>query len=94
MHALSAHQRDTILRIAGAHGATCIRVFGSMARGDQRPESDLDLLVDFQPGRGLLDLIAVKQDLEDALGRRVDVVTEAAISPYIRETVLRQATPL
>lgn len=94
MYVLSTAQRDTILRIAGTHGVTRVRVFGSVARGDQRPESDLDLLVDLLPGRGLLDLVAVKQDLEEALGCQVDVVTEAAISPYLRETVLREATPL
>lgn len=83
-----------ILRIAKANGATRVRIFGSMARGTARPGSDVDLLIDLEPGRHLLDLVASKQDLEDLLGREVHVVTEAAVSPYIRDEVLRDATPL
>jgi predicted nucleotidyltransferase len=60
-------------------------VFGSWARGEQQPGSDLDLLVDMEPGRSLLDFVAIKQDLEDLLGCRVDVVTERSLSPYLRE---------
>jgi predicted nucleotidyltransferase len=86
--------KEDILRVAQAHGATRVRVFGSVARGSAGPGSDLDLLVDLEPGRGLLDLIAIKQDLEDLLGRDVDVVTEAAVSPYAREAVLREAVML
>src|SRR6266852_6147264 len=86
---LRQDQRDRILAVAGEHGAHNVRVFGSRARGSARPGSDLDLLVTLEPGRSLLDLIAVKQDLEDELRCRVDVVTEAALSPYIREEVLR-----
>ena len=86
--------RAEILRIAHANGATRVRVFGSVARGTARPDSDLDLLVEFEPGRSLLDLVAIKQDLEDLLGREVHVVTEAAVSPYMREEVLQEATPL
>jgi len=69
-------------------------VFGSLARGDNRDGSDLDLLIDLAPGRSLLDLIAIKQDLEDLLGVRVDVVTERSISPYLRDAVLREAVAL
>lgn len=71
-----------------------MRVFGSLARGDNRDGSDLDLLIDLAPGRSLLDLIAIKQDLEDLLGVRVDVVTERSISPYLRDAVLREAVAL
>ena len=67
---------------------------GSLARGEAGPDSDVDILVNLNPGRSLLDIVAIKQDLEDLLGRKVDVVTEAAISPYIREQVLKEAIDL
>lgn len=88
------NRRQEIIRIAASHGARNVRVFGSVARGEAGPESDLDLLVQLAPGYSLLDLVAIKQDLEDLLGCEVDVVTEAAISPYIRERVLPEATNL
>lgn len=87
-------KRDEILRIATSHGARDVRVFGSLARGEAGPESDIDILVKLDPGRSLLDIIAIKQDLEDLVGCKVDVITEAAISPYIREEVLREAVSL
>ncbi|TAN24270.1 MAG: DUF86 domain-containing protein [Acidobacteria bacterium] len=71
--------RPTILRIAASYGAHNVRVFGSEARGEARGDSDLDLLVDMEPGRSLLDLVGLGQDLEDLLGRRVDVVTERSL---------------
>jgi uncharacterized protein len=83
-----------ILRVAHEHGATSVRVFGSRARGDSTPDSDLDLLVRLDPKRSLLDLIAIQQDLEDLLGCKVDVVTENGLSPYIRERILAEALPL
>lgn len=67
---------------------------GSRARGDAGPESDLDLLVTMDPGRSLLDLVAIKQDLEDLLHYTVDVVTENGLSPYLRDGVLAEARPL
>ena len=87
-------KRADILRIAAAHGAREVRVFGSAARGELAPDSDIDVIVKLHPGHSLLDLVAIKQDLEDLLGRKVDVVTEAAISPYIREHVLKEAVSL
>jgi uncharacterized protein len=69
-------------------------VFGSFARGDDNSASDLDLLIDLEPGRSLLDIVAIKQDLEDLLGIPVDVVTERSISPYIRDAVLREAVAI
>ena len=87
-------KRDEILRIAASHGARDVRVFGSLARGEARPDSDIDILVKLYPGRSLLDIIAIKQDLEDLVGYEVDVVTEGAISPHIREEVLREAGQL
>jgi len=87
-------RRETILRVAASHGARDVRVFGSRVRGTAGPDSDVDILVKLEAGRSLLDLIAIKQDLEDLLGCKVDVVTEAAISPYIREQVLNEAIAL
>ena len=87
-------KRDRILAIARQHGARNVRVFGSIARGEGKRDSDLDVLVELELGRSLLDIIAIKQDLEDLLNTKVDVVTEAAVSPYIRDQVLRQAISL
>lgn len=86
--------REVILRIARDHGAEQVRVFGSTVRGEARPDSDVDLLVRLEPERSLLDLVAIKQDLEDLLGCKVDVVTEASLSPYIRDAVLKEAVIL
>jgi len=87
-------KRDQIFTIARQYGARNVRIFGSIARGEGKRDSDLDVLVDLEPGRSLLDIIAIKQDLEDLLNTKVDVVTEAAVSPYIRDEVLRQAISL
>jgi len=83
-----------ILQIAGKHGAQKIRVFGSFSRDSATAASDLDLLVNLEKGRDLLDLIAFKQELEEQIGRRVDVVTEKGLSPHLRESILAQAKPL
>ena len=87
-------KREQILAIAELHGAREVRVFGSVARGEATPTSDLDLLLEMGEERSLLDIIAIKQDLEEFLGCRVHVVTEAAVSPYLREKVLREAISL
>lgn len=87
-------KRDEIMQIAIAHGVTRIQMFGSVVRGEETPESDLDFLVEFQAGRNLLDQVALVQDLEDLFGRQVDVVTEGGLHWYIREQVLREAVPL
>ena len=86
--------KEEILRIAEAHGAYDVRIFGSSSRGEATEDSDIDLLVSLAPERSILDLVAVKQDLEDELEREVDVVTEDSLSPYIREQVLKEAVPL
>lgn len=88
------NNRDEILRIAASYGAQDLRVFGSVSRGEAADTSDVDILVKLEPGRSLLDIIAIKQDLEDLLGCKVDVVTEDAISPYIREQILKEAVSL
>jgi len=84
-------RREEILRLASAHGARNVRVFGSVARGDSGPGSDLDFLVEFEPGRSLLDHAALQIELEALLGRRVDVASERGLRPRIRERVLREA---
>ena len=81
--------KSEIARITSLYGARDVRIFGSHARGTAGPDSDLDILVKLDPGRSLLDLIAIKQDLEDLLGCRVDVVTESSLSPYSRESAFR-----
>lgn len=91
--ALSAIRED-VRRIAAAHGAGNVRVFGSVGRGEQNASSDLDLLVDMAEGRSLFDLIALSNDLEESLGVEVDVVTEASLSPYMRDRVLDEAVAL
>jgi predicted nucleotidyltransferase len=87
-------KRDEIMEIARRHGAKNVRVFGSIARGDAMPESDIDFLVDLEQGRSLLDLGGLLYDLEQLFGRSVDVVTEKALRPRIRQRVLREACPL
>jgi len=88
------NKRDEILRVASAHGARNLRVFGSVSRGEATDKSDIDLLINLEPGRTLLDIIAIKQDLGDLLGCNVDVVTEDSVSPYIREQILKDAVSL
>lgn len=94
MHTILRERRDDILRIAQRHGAFNLRLFGSVARGDERLDSDLDMLVELEPGRSLVDRIALKQDLEDLLGREIDVVTEQSLHPQIRENVRQEAISL
>jgi len=86
--------RPAILELAAKHGMRSLRVFGSVARGDETDTSDLDVLVDVEPGRSLLDLAAFELDLEDLLGWKVEVVTDRGISPYIEARVLQEAVPL
>lgn len=83
--------REEILRIAAKHGAYNIRVFGSVARGEARPDSDVDFLVELEPKRTLLDQIALMQSLEELLGRKVDVTEPATLHECIKERVLKEA---
>jgi predicted nucleotidyltransferase len=87
-------KRQQILEIAVRYGAGNLRIFGSVARGDSGSKSDIDFLVDLQPGRTLLDLGGLLYELQDLLGRDVDVVTESSLRHRVRERVLREAIPL
>jgi len=91
---LLKHKRDEILRIASRHGAHNVRVIGSVARGEETDESDIDLLVDLDSGRSLLDHAALMLELEGILERKVDVATERGLKPRVRERILREAVPL
>jgi hypothetical protein len=87
-------KRTDILRLADRHGATEVRIFGSVARGEAGPDSDVDLLVKMAPERSLLDHVALWQDLEDLLGRKVDLVSEKALHRLMRDQILKEAVPL
>jgi predicted nucleotidyltransferase len=91
---LLREKRQEIERIAAEHGAHNVRVFGSVARGEARPESDIDLLVQVGPATSSWFPAGLILDLEDLLGCRVEVVTERALNPDIREYVLREAVAL
>jgi len=94
MDRLISRYKSQILQIAERHGVTDVRVFGSMARGTADEESDVDLLVRPLPGTSLLDLGGLVMDAQELLGRPVDVVSERALHPAMREQVLREALPL
>ena len=87
-------RREEIMRIAAVHGARNVRLFGSAARGEATDTSDLDFLVEMEPERSLLDLVGLRNDLMDLLGREVDVVTEDSLYWLLRRKILRQARPL
>jgi uncharacterized protein len=91
---LVKEKRREILRIASRYGARDVRVFGSVARGEDDPESDVDFLVELEPGRSLLDLGGMQMELESLLGCRVDVVTVGGLKARMRERVLREAMPV
>jgi len=91
---LLARHRPEILRLAAAYGARNVRLFGSAARGEAGDESDVDVLVTMDPGRSLLDLVGLSQDLELLLGRQVDVVSDRGLSPYLRDRILAEARAL
>jgi hypothetical protein len=86
--------REEILRLANRYGARNVRVFGSAVRGEAGPESDIDLLIELEPGRSLLDLSALTLELQELLGRRVDVVPDSSVYWLLRRRILREAQPL
>jgi predicted nucleotidyltransferase len=87
-------KREEILRIAAKHGARNIRVFGSVARGEARAESDVDFLIDADPVTSSWFPAGLIVDLQDLLGRPIEVVTEKGLNPLIRDRVLQEAVPL
>ena len=91
---LRSRYRPQILALAEKRGAHNVRVFGSLARGDQSSDSDIDLLVDFEPGRSLLDLTGLWLDLEKVLGCKVDVVSSRGLKPRLALEVTRDAVSL
>jgi hypothetical protein len=93
LNTLRHEKRAEILRLAETHGARNVRIFGSVVRADNREDSDVDLLVEFDRGKTLFDLIGLKLDLEDLLGVSVDVATPNSLR-YVRDRVLAEALPL
>lgn len=87
-------RRDDILAVARRHGAHNVRLFGSAARGDAAPESDIDILVAMNEGRSLLDVINLGNELEELLQRKVDILTEGGLSPYLRDRIYAEAVAL
>jgi len=94
MGQLLRQSRRSIIRLATSRGAHNVRIFGSVARGDDGAISDVDLLVDLQPGTSLVDLIGHERELAELLGRDVDVVPSDSLKPRIREQVMREAVSL
>ncbi len=91
---LVRQKREQALEAAARHGAYNVRIFGSLARGDDDDASDVDILVSLEPGRSLMDLGGLLYDLQNLFDVKVDVVTENGLRPRIREQVLREAIPL
>ncbi len=87
-------RRDALLAIAARHGGSNLRLFGSAVRGEERPDSDVDLLVDLAEGRGFGDYLAMVEELETVVGRKVDVVTGRSLSPHFRPFIEAEAEPL
>lgn len=87
-------RRDELLRLAGDHGAYNVRIFGSVARGEDREDSDIDILVALEPGTSLLEFAGLSVALQDLLGVSVDVVSERGLSPHLRVRILSEAVPL
>lgn len=87
-------KRTEILNLTAKHGATKVRLIGSVARREETQESDIDFLVEMESGRSLLDHAALILDLEALLGRKVDIASDRGLRPRVRERVLKEAIPL
>jgi len=87
-------RREEILKVCARYGAHNVRVFGSVARGEADEQSDIDLIVEFEPGRSLLDHAGLWLELQELLGVKVDVVSSRGIKARIRERVLPETVPL
>lgn len=86
--------REQVISLAKEHGARNVRIFGSVARGDDREDSDVDFLVDFESDRSLLDYVGLLQDLQDLLGKRVELAQPTSLHPLIRDQILSEARAL
>ena len=91
---LLAEKREEILRLAASRGARNVRVFGSVVRGEATEESDIDLLVEVESGRSLLDVVGLWLDLQELLDRKVDLLTDAGVNRHLRERIMSEARPL
>lgn len=87
-------RRAEILSIATRYGARNVRVFGSVARGEERADSDIDFLVEMETGRSLFDLVGLEQELSELLDRKVEVLTDGGLSPYLQQRILSEAASL
>lgn len=87
-------RREELLNIAKKRGAFNVRVFGSISRGEETPQSDIDLLVTIEKGRSLLDIIGLQQDLSNLLARKVDVISDDSLNKYLRARILNEATAI
>ena len=87
-------KKDMILEVARRHGARNVRIFGSIARGEDDSKSAMDFLIDMEPGRSILDPASLLVELQQILGTKVDVVSERGIKARIRDRILREAIPL
>ena len=87
-----AIDKERLTELCEKHGVAVLKIFGSAARGDEGPDSDIDFLIEFRDRKGLLELVALEIVLSEALGRKVDLVTEACLSPYIRDHILSSAS--
>ena len=94
LNELLQEKREAILQLAAKHGARNVRVFGSVARHEANEQSDIDFLVDMEPGRSLMDQGGLLMDLRELLGREVDVVTEKGLYWLLRRRILKEARPL
>jgi hypothetical protein len=87
-------KKEEILDVARQHGIVNVRIFGSVARDEDNPQSDIDFLVDLEEGRSLFDLGGALVKLQELLGRKVDIVTERGLHWYLREKIIKEARPL
>jgi len=89
-----AFDTDKLINICKENDVALLGVFGSMARGEATDKSDIDLLVKFSKRKGLLSVVKLEREISEAMGRKVDLLTEAAISPYIRQNIIQDLVVL
>ncbi len=80
-----------LIEILKKHGVKRVKVFGSYVRGEAKPDSDLDVIVDFSERKSLLEIVGIEQEVEDRLGIKVDLLTERSISPYLKERIEKES---